>query len=182
MAQLYVFSGLPGVGKTTIARLLALDTRAVYLRVDTIESALVQAGIPRDEINAKGYTVSSAVALDNLKLGNSVIADMVNPIGITRTAWQQVAESARADLLNIQVVCTDPVEHRRRVEERRTENFGHEYSRLEYPSWDDVSSRDYEEWLEPVLRIDTSVVTPAEALILIKTEIGRTNARGGPNP
>ena len=37
--MLIVFSGLPGTGKTTIAKALAAATAAVYLRVDTIEHA-----------------------------------------------------------------------------------------------------------------------------------------------
>jgi predicted kinase len=43
--MLIVFSGLPGVGKTTIARELACSLAAVYLRIDSIEQALRQAGL-----------------------------------------------------------------------------------------------------------------------------------------
>ena len=35
--MLIVFSSLPGTGKTTIAKDLAAQTDAVYLRIDTIE-------------------------------------------------------------------------------------------------------------------------------------------------
>jgi tRNA uridine 5-carbamoylmethylation protein Kti12 len=38
--MLIVLSGLPGVGKTTIARELASSLKAVYLRIDSIEQAL----------------------------------------------------------------------------------------------------------------------------------------------
>ena len=38
--MLYIFGGLPGTGKTTLARYLAHHQRAVYLRIDTIEQAL----------------------------------------------------------------------------------------------------------------------------------------------
>jgi adenylylsulfate kinase-like enzyme len=43
--MLIVLSGLPGVGKTTIARELARSLAAVYVRVDSIEQALRQAGL-----------------------------------------------------------------------------------------------------------------------------------------
>ena len=43
-AMLIVFGGLPGVGKSSVARLVAARLRAVYLRVDTIEQALRDAG------------------------------------------------------------------------------------------------------------------------------------------
>jgi len=37
---LYIFAGLPGSGKSTIAQLLSKQLKAVYLRVDSIEQAL----------------------------------------------------------------------------------------------------------------------------------------------
>jgi len=37
---LVVLSGLPGVGKTTVARDLAVASGAVHLRIDSIEQAL----------------------------------------------------------------------------------------------------------------------------------------------
>jgi predicted kinase len=41
---LVVLGGLPGVGKTTIARELAIATNAVHVRIDSIEQALRNAG------------------------------------------------------------------------------------------------------------------------------------------
>lgn len=38
--MLIVFGGLPGTGKSTIARALARALRATYLRVDVIEQAI----------------------------------------------------------------------------------------------------------------------------------------------
>jgi len=37
---LVVFGGLPGTGKTTLARALTQDWPATYLRIDEIEQAL----------------------------------------------------------------------------------------------------------------------------------------------
>ena len=65
-AMLVVVSGLPGVGKTTVARALARATGAVHIRVDSIEQALRNAG---HRVEAEGYAVAHAVAEDNLRLG-----------------------------------------------------------------------------------------------------------------
>jgi predicted kinase len=40
--MLIIFGGLPGVGKTTLAKAVAREWEAVYLRVDTIEQALTR--------------------------------------------------------------------------------------------------------------------------------------------
>src|SRR5262245_13248185 len=74
--MLVVLSGLPGVGKTTIARELAGALDAVCIRIDTIEQALRNAGV---KVEGEGYAVAYAVCEDNLRLGRTVIADCVNP-------------------------------------------------------------------------------------------------------
>ncbi len=43
--MLVVFGGLPGVGKTTIARTVADQCNAVYLRIDTIEQSIRSAKV-----------------------------------------------------------------------------------------------------------------------------------------
>ena len=42
--MLIAFAGLPGTGKTSIARELARRLHATYLRIDTIEQAIVSCG------------------------------------------------------------------------------------------------------------------------------------------
>jgi predicted kinase len=37
---LFIFSGLPGSGKTTLSKRLAKAKNAVYLRIDTVEQAM----------------------------------------------------------------------------------------------------------------------------------------------
>ena len=40
MTNLYIFAGLPGTGKSTLAQQLARRFKAVHLRIDTIEQGL----------------------------------------------------------------------------------------------------------------------------------------------
>lgn len=148
MARLVVFSGLPGIGKSTIARELARRLGAVWLRVDTIETAIADEATP---ITDEGYRAAQAVAIDNLRLGLDVIGDSVNPWMETRDAWRDAGLAAGAEVLEVEVVCTDPAEHRRRVETRVVDVAG-----LTPPTWDEVAGRDYRPWTRDRLVIDTA--------------------------
>jgi predicted kinase len=154
-ARLIVLSGLPGTGKSTIARALAIALAAVHVRVDTIEQACRASGMLKGEVGPAGYIVAYGVAADNLRIGRTVIADSVNPLLVTREAWRSVAEREHAAVAVVELVCSDPAEHRRRVETRVVDVPG-----LRLPTWDDVVNRQYEAWTEPRIVIDTARLDP----------------------
>ena len=157
--MLIVFSGLPGSGKTTIARALAARLGAAHLRIDSIEQALVRSGeMPAAPIVA-GYAVAYAVAEDCLAGGATVIADSVNSVAVTRTAWRDVARRAARPALEVGVVCSDAAEHRRRIEARSADIEGHVL-----PDWQSVLDRPFEPWQDEVLVIDTARLTTDEAV------------------
>ena len=161
MAALIILSGLPGAGKTSIARALARRLGAVHLRIDTIEQGILDSGVAIDVADA-GYRAAYGIAEDNLKLGRTVIADSVNPEPLTRDAWRVVAGRAGAPAVEVEVVCSDVQEHRRRVETRPADIPGHQL-----PDWRAVCERDYQPWDRAVLVIDTAgrAVEPCAAEI-----------------
>jgi predicted kinase len=157
--MLIIFGGLPGTGKTTLARALAARLGAMYLRVDTIEQSLRDSSAFAGPMDEAGYRIAYALARENLRLGRTVIADSVNPILITRRAWRAAASDAAADTVEIEVVCGDVAEHRRRVESRQPDIPG-----LLLPTWQDVITREYEAWDGPHITVDTATQSIAQTL------------------
>lgn len=171
--MLVVFSGLPGTGKTTIASQLARQTGATYLRIDVIEQALRDAGVLAQGVGASGYGVANALALSNLRLGHTVVADGVNPVRESREAWKAVAIQAGVEWVDIQVICSDEREHQRRVEQRAGDIPG-----LTPPNWQSVSAHEYEAWDPKPLTVDTAHVTADQAVALILAHLKpEANAR-----
>jgi predicted kinase len=158
--HLVVLTGLPGTGKSTIAALAARRLRAALLVVDNIEASLWRAGVSRKEpTGLAAYVIAQAAAESSLGAGSSVVADAVNSVSDAREGWQQAAERTQSVLRVVEVVCSDPDEHRRRIQSRCVDS--------DYPDpggWQQVSSRRFEPWALPQSRLvlDTARMTESE--------------------
>jgi predicted kinase len=162
--RLFIFAGLPGAGKTTLARLLARALSAAYLRIDSIEQELRDQGVSPS--GPEGYAVAYRVAGDNLRVGTSVVADSVNPLAITREAWRDVAVQAGVPFVEIEVICSDTEVHRTRVETRASDIVG-----LRLPTWHEVQTRERDPWDTDPIVIDTAGSKPAESFAVLRRAI-----------
>ena len=168
--MLVVFGGLPGSGKTTLARAIAAQRAATYLRIDTIEQAIRNAEVLAADVGPAGYAVPLALAESNLGFGRTVVADCVNPVRESRAAWREAADRTKSTLCNIEVLCSDPIEHRRRVETRVSDIIG-----LTSPTWQSVQQHKYEQWETERFVVDTALLSPNEALMLIERHLDEQN-------
>lgn len=165
---LVVVGGLPGTGKSTVAAAHVRATGAAYLRIDTIEQTVLDTTSLTRPVGPVGYEVGYALAREQLRLGVDVVAECVNPLAVTRDAWRRAADDAGAALVDVEVVCSDPGEHRRRVETRTTDVAG-----LVLPTWSQVREREYEPWARDRVVVDTAHATPERAAAAISEAVGR---------
>ncbi|MFJ4632875.1 AAA family ATPase [Streptomyces sp. NPDC088847] len=142
--MLIAMAGLPGSGKSSVAGALGRKLTAPVVSVDPIEAALWRAGVARDQpTGLAAYVVAEAVADGMLDMGQTVIVDAVNAVEAARGQWRSLADRHGVPVMYIEVVCSDPVVHRRRLENRRRaiEGFAEptwevvEGLREEFASW-----------------------------------------------
>jgi len=159
---LIVVGGLPGVGKTTLARALAGELGAAHLRIDAFEVALLRQGLVAGPVDVAGhgYDLALAAADTCLTAGTDVVVDAVFPIAGSRRPFRELAARHGTPVHWLRLICTDPAEHRRRVEERTADLPGHVV-----PDWSAVQRRDVDQWHERHTVVDTATGDPVAAAL-----------------
>lgn len=163
--MLVVFSGLPGSGKSAVARPLARELGLMLLELDLIERPLLRR-FSGDALGWAGYEILTVIADDNLALGTGVVLDSVTWTNAVREQWRTLASRHRAQFRPIEVVCPDREAHRARVEGR---GGGGEVRKNAWPRVEASFAR-YEEWREDRLVLDSrrplgELVTAAVAYV-----------------
>ncbi|WME21910.1 AAA family ATPase [Brachybacterium sp. GU-2] len=169
-ARLVVLSGLPGVGKTSVAEIVAARTGSVHLSIDAVEDSILACGLPRGwEVGVAAYEATRAMAELNLRLGHDVVVDAVNDSDEARQTWRAAAARTGADMEFVHVPISDAQEHRRRLHGR-----DRGLAPVGEPTWADVHRRrsDYAAWSDAVAEIDTGERTADEVADLLVTGLG----------
>lgn len=158
--MLIIFGGLPGSGKSSISRNLAKKLNAVYLRVDSIEIGINNSMLNVEQSEDAGYLAAYNVAKDNLALGHTVIGDSVNSVEISREGWRNIAINQNKQFIEIEVICSDSEEHKRRVEVRNADAE----DTTPIVTWEKIMQREYNVWNNPDLRLDTYKLSTDECV------------------
>ena len=152
--RLIVFSGLPGSGKSTLAEQVSKKIKIPIFSVDPIESAIIKSGIEKSfETGYAAYLVAENMAIEQLKLGISVIIDAVNSVKEAHEIWINLAKKYNVKLFIIECVCTNLSIHKERIESRTRNIYG-----IPEVTWSDVEKRrnEYLNWDIPHLVVDTN--------------------------
>ncbi len=161
---LMVFTGLPGCGKTTLARQVARSLRIPLFSKDRFQSALVQQQLaPR--ATAAGYLLILDQTDEQLGLGVSCIVDAVFPMAGFRQRLDEITAHHGANLMVVHCLCSDETIWRERMKDR--EQYHEHWTPV---GWEEVERlrKVYEPWpaSTPTLRID-SINNPVDNLSMI---------------
>lgn len=170
--HLVVLSGLPAVGKTSVAVTVAERAGSVHLSVDMVEEAILACGLPSGwQVGVAAYEATRAMAEQNLRLGHDVVIDAVNDSEEARQTWRTAAARTGTDLEFVYLVISDIEEHERRLSAR---DRGLTYVRE--PTWSDVQRRraDYAAWSDEILEFDTAVQTTDEIADALAARLNAT--------
>lgn len=103
---LILFSGLPGCGKTTLARRVARQLEIPLFAKDRLQSRLRALGLA-GRATADGYHLLLDLAEEQLSLGVGVVLDGVFPMAGFRARAQEIAARHQALFRPIYCFCSD---------------------------------------------------------------------------
>jgi predicted kinase len=108
--MLLQLSGVPGTGKSTLARSLARDLDLVVLDTDVVKSALMATDVSFAAAGPATYAAVLAIATDLLAQGRSVAVDSPCRYAELLAAGQRVAADAEVPYRLLELWADDPAE------------------------------------------------------------------------
>lgn len=171
-ATLILFSGMPGSGKTTLARLVARRLGIPAFAKDRVQRVLRDHHLA-DASTGDGYYIILDQADEQLSLGMSVILDATFPLDHFRTVASEIAARHNARFCAFYCTCSDD-----RVWSERMKRRVQYVPNWQPVGWDDVlRMRDYyQPWNDNALTVD-SMNPPDENYSMVVDHIRQAERR-----
>lgn len=140
---LVMLMGLPGVGKSHCAALLARELGAAHVATDHLRSRLFIAASYAEEENAAVFGIAEALVDDLLAEGHIVILDATHLVARNRAPAEAVARARGAALHHV-LVTADDAATRERLAARARERAAGDHSDADVRVYERMRARDLE--------------------------------------
>ncbi|MGQ9888666.1 MAG: AAA family ATPase [Aggregatilineales bacterium] len=169
---LILFAGLPGGGKTTLARLVAQKLRLPTFSKDRVQRVLRDHHLAAEN-TGDGYYIILDMADEQLGLGVSAILDATFPLDHFRTVASEIAARHSARFCAFYCFCSDDGVWQRRMEQRVQYVPG-----WRPVGWDDVLRMRayYQPWGANAVPVD-SLRPPEENIVVVMDAIASATQR-----
>lgn len=142
-AALVMLMGLPGVGKSHCARLIARRLGAAHLATDHLRSRLFIAASYADEENAAVFGIAEALVDELLAEGHVVVLDATHLVARNREPAERVARSRGVPVVHVLVTSEDAAV-RVRLAERSRERADGDHSDADVLVYERMRARPFE--------------------------------------
>ncbi|HEY3217831.1 MAG TPA: ATP-binding protein [Candidatus Limnocylindria bacterium] len=143
-ATLVMLMGLPGVGKSHCARLLAARLGGAHVATDHLRSRLFIAPSYANEENAAVFGIAEALVDELLVEGHIVVLDATHLVARNRAPAENLARSRRVPIHHV-LVTSDDASTRARLASRAVEREASDHSDADEGVYERMRSRAFEE-------------------------------------
>jgi predicted kinase len=116
---LAVFKGLPGTGKSTLARELHKEIGWPLIDRDAIKEQLIYSGVSEKEIGFKSHQIMWEKAESFLQEGTSAICDTNLNQKVILEDVKRIEEKKHAQILIVECLCEDKEVQKSRIDARK---------------------------------------------------------------
>jgi predicted kinase len=149
---LIVVMGLPGVGKSHVARLLCARLGAAHVASDELRSRLFVAASYADEENRAVFAAATALVDALLGEGHRVVVDATNLIARNRAGTLEAARRRGISVTYVRVTASDE-DTRARLASRRAARAPGDHSEADEPIYERMRARPFEPPAEGFLEL-----------------------------
>lgn len=151
-ATLVMLMGLPGVGKSHCARLIASAVGGAHVATDHLRSRLFIAASYADDENAAVFGIAEALVDQLLAEGHVVVLDATHLVARNRAPAERVAQRHGAPIVRV-LVTADDGDARARLESRGRQRADGDHSDADVRVYEKMRVRGFEPPVEGYVEI-----------------------------
>lgn len=115
-STIIIIGGIPGAGKSTLAKALSKELNIPAFAKDELEAAVARRGLCNNkETQGVGFEIMAVIAKNQIENNNSAIFDFIASKSRITERWPELLES---EIKYIECICSNEEIHKERIQSR----------------------------------------------------------------